>query len=85
MGLLQIPNVRSALLGQLHDLLDPVHVDRHTDEDVGLPRVTAATHGDDDALQDPAVAVLTGQRSAIIPLKDRHHTLHTMQTLPNRQ
>lgn len=56
-------------LSHLHHLLDPVHVHRDTDENVGLPRVSAAPHGDDHPLQDPAVAVLTGQGAAVVSLQ----------------
>lgn len=56
-------------LRHLHDLLDPVHVGRHPDEDVGLARVSAAPHGNDDALQYPAVPVLTRQRAAVVSLQ----------------
>lgn len=66
-------------LSHLHDLLDPVHVDRDTDEDVGLPRVPAAPHGDDHTLEDPAVPVLTGQRAAVVFLQThRNKTLESL-------
>lgn len=57
------------LLSHLHDLLDPVHIDGHADENVGLPRVSAAPHGDDHALEYPAVPVLTRQRAAVVSLQ----------------
>lgn len=57
-------------LDHLHDLLDPVDIYGDTDEDVWLPWVATAPHRDDDTLKDPAIFVLTGQRSPIIPLQD---------------
>lgn len=58
-------------LGHLHDLLNPIHINRHTDEDAWLAGVSAAPHWYDDSLQDPTIAVLTGQRAAVVSLKER--------------
>lgn len=66
-------------LSHLHDLLDPVHIDRHPDEDVWLPRVSAAPHGNDHTLKYPAVRVLTRQRAAVVSLQThRHNTLESL-------
>lgn len=65
----------SVFLGHLHDLLDPVHVHGHSDKDVGLSRVSAAPHGDDDPLQNPAVPVLTRQRATVVSLTGAHSSL----------
>ena len=59
------------LLGHLHDLLDPIHVDGDPDEDVGLAWVATAPHRNDDSLQDPAVTVLAGQRAPVVSLRAR--------------
>lgn len=66
-------------LRHLHDLLDPVHIGGHTDEDVGLPRVSAAPHGNDHALENPAVPVLTRQRAAVVSLQThRNNNLESL-------
>lgn len=70
---------QSLSLSHLHDLFDPVHVDRDSDEDVGLPRVSAAPHGDDHTLEYPAVPVLTRQRAAVVSLQThRNNTLESL-------
>lgn len=57
--------------GHLHNLLDPIYIKRHTDEDVWLAGVSAAAHWYDDSLQNPTVTVLTGQRAAIVSLEEQ--------------
>lgn len=72
--------IRTVLpLSHLHDLLDPVHVHRDTDENVGLPRVSAAPHGDDHTLQYPAVPVPARQRAAVVSLQT--HSNNTPESL----
>lgn len=65
----------------LHDLLDPVHIDRDTDENVGLAWVSTAPHGNDHALEHPAVAVRTGQRATVVPLQTHVETHFGIITL----
>lgn len=66
-------------LSHLHDLLDPVHIDRHPDEDVGLTRMSTAPHGNDHTLKYPAVPVLTRQRAAVVSLQThRNNTLESL-------
>lgn len=66
-------------LSHLHDLLDPVYIDRHPDEDVWLPLVSAAPHGNDHTLKYPAVPVLTRQRAAVVSLQT--HRNNTRESL----
>lgn len=56
-------------LSHLHDLLDPVHINRDANEDVGLSGVSTSPHGDDHTLKYPAVPVLTRQRATVVSLQ----------------
>lgn len=70
---------QSLSLSHLHDLLDPVHIHRDPDEDVGLPRVSAAPHGDDHTLEYPAVHALTRQWATVVSLQThRNNTLESL-------
>ncbi|TNN83968.1 hypothetical protein EYF80_005839 [Liparis tanakae] len=59
-----------------------VNVDGDTDEDVGLPLVSTAPHGDDHTLKYPAVAVLTRQRAAIGPMRSPSGFLQKFNSRP---
>lgn len=55
------------------DLVDPLCVEGHVDEDTRLIGSSTASAVDTDSHYDPDISILAYQRPSVVPLRNREH------------